>query len=245
VAIEQQAPSSSPSVIDATVRSFQLTSAEEAEVEVTRIKLNTDSLIPSQRQELYEASLRTTNAGIQYLLINQPKFSRNVAYNNHLDPRVVPSFLDRIASAEQGSLTSPEIFAVNSLLSREAIVSDANLFKRVWDATLLVNPRPLQPMRTQVKVLARLHDAINFRSLSTKDNANAMSVGTLLLILNYLAREEEKYGVDDMMISIRARALEVRESEIKAWIQENMPDYVDVPLSWLIKVYDLHQPALS
>jgi len=228
----------SPRVLQETVQSFRLTSDEKAEFELECMKLSLGALKPKQKLALEELALTTTNSGIQYLLINHPKFSRDVAYSNYLDPRVVPYFLDRIANAKHESVHHDEIFAVNSLLDHKVVVGDVNLFKRAWDVALLFRALSVPPST---------YDFINLcgalRFYSAEDYDTAISIDTLLFILAYLNQQEAKYEISPELGIARVEAVKARASEIKVWVHENMSDYVDVPLSWVLKVHDLNLPA--
>ena len=41
-------------------------------------------------------------------------------------------------------------------------------------------------------------------------------------------------------LKISQKIADYRKPEIEAWIQEKIPDYVGLPLSWVFKVIDLH-----
>jgi len=224
---------------EATVQSFRLTPEEEAELETLKPRLDNVSRL---HEELEYVASTTVNVGIQYLMLNHPKLVRFVANSDDLDPRAIPPFLDRVVHTRQvGSLYVAEIAAVNSLSHHKVVVSDVDLFKRTWDVARLLNPRLRSPLKEAESDFDYFFYALDWHSTSSKDNANAMSIETLLLILAHLYRQEQKHEIDQVLDTMRAKALKVRDDEIKTWIQENMPDYAGVPLAWVLRVYDLHQ----
>ena len=235
----------SPATLEAVIKSFNLTPKEEAALEALTPSLSNPN--PAHLRALQEAATTTANAGIQYLLLTKPRLVRLVVYNEHLDPRTIPPFLERIVGAESGSLHPIEIHAVRSLLAHEIVVSNVSLFRQVWDATMLLNGNRTSLMGLVASNFNHLYNALNFRSISTENdsNANAMSIETLLFILAYLNEHDGKYEADETMELMRMKALKAREGEIEAWVQKNMPDYVDVPLAWVLKAYDLYQETLS
>ena len=235
----QQATTSA--AFEAAIQSFRLTPDELAELE--NLKPSLDNFTSSREVLEYIAST-TVNVGIQYLLFNQPRLVSFVANSEYLDPRAIPPFLDRVADTHQRrSLYVSEIAAVNALVEHKVVVSDVALFKRTWDVAKLLNPRLLSPLKEAESDFDYFFFTLDWHSTSSKDNANAMSIETLLLILAHLYRQEQKHEIDRVLDTIRAKALQARDIEIKAWIRENMPDYAGVPLSWVLKIYDLHQEA--
>lgn len=232
-------PQVTPSDLDATIRSFHLTSAELAEVEA--LKLYLVSPTPTQSQALKDVARTTANAGLQYLLFNQPDLVKLVASNEYLDPRAIPPFLERIASTKRRSFPA-EIHAVRSLLPHKSVVGNVFLFRQVWEVLILLNDNLTSSVKEATN-LTLLYSVLNLHSFPTKEDGNAMSIDTLMLVLAYMGNQALGGGVNIglTMDAVCTKVLEAREDEIKAWIQENMPDYVDIPLSWVLRAFGLYQ----
>jgi len=236
-------PQIDPSVLEATVLGFHLSPEEEAELEA--LKPSLIKLTPTQAKAFERLAETTTNAGIQFLLLQQPVLIRRVVDSEYLDSRVVPPFLDYLMITRRGNVYQVEANAVGSLLSHETVVSNVNIFKQTLKTAMLLSTAPFSPERELENDLMYFHRALSWHSAAADIGGNAMSIETLLFILAYLSRQEDKYGLYVKLGILRTIVLEVRDIEIKAWIQENMPDYVDVPLAWVLRVYDLHQAENS
>lgn len=180
----------------------------------------------------------TANAGAQYLMLDDSVTISYVLGNPNLSPLVAAIFFDRVK--KKGPWThyesrfvpfvSATYYAVESLLRHKVILSNVSLFMQGWDTF------------KGFKVDEPVMQVDSFRSVLEEalylDPKNGMSVETLLFILSCISELP-----DDMVTSKlchqRDVILEDRKIEIDAWIKANMPDYSDVPLSWVIHAANL------
>jgi len=217
------------------IQSFHLTSGELAEVD----DYKSGKFDTLQGEELKELAKTTTNAGLQYLLLDNTKVMTYVAGSNFLDARVVSPFLKAITDAKMQALQWQPAAAIFALLSHKIVVSDVKLFKRTWRKTEVAVPTAFDPSLVGASDFANLFYPLHTHSIAEGKESNAMSIDTLMLILAHLHRNE-KYETDPSLATVRDKALKSRETEIKEWISERMPDLVGLPLSWILEVSDLY-----
>jgi len=224
-------------VNEETIQSFNLTSKELDEVEYYKARM----LAPVEEGELKLIAKTTTNAGLQHLFMERNNLIKLVARNDNLNPRVIPPLLDRITKGKAAtSSISPAVSsALHSFLDHKVVVSDVKLFKQVWETSQAVISSNIFRPQDSVNDAANLYYALKFHSIAEGNNANAMSIETLMLILAHLSRREA-YGLDPTLASVRDKAVKVRHDEIQAWVSENMPDFEDIPWSWILKMSDLY-----
>jgi len=217
------------------IKSFHL--SLEDETESLDLNLRFDTLTAMQKEELHELAETTPNAGLQYLFIGETSLLQPIMENRFLDAKVVSLLLVRLKETEFSVLPFNALQDLLYLLQHPAIVADVLLFKQTWELAMAkIPPYRSSDQRTQIKWV-NIYRCLDWQSCEAK-GPNAMSVETLLFILAYIARNDGPEFTHHL-VEPRDKALEVRSLEIDAWVQDNAPDLVGLPLSWILEVSDL------
>lgn len=226
------------------IRSFNLTSKEQ--VEVIALQRQLSMAVTEENTHFEELARTSSNAGEQYLLSKRHGLIPSVLKNEKLDPRVVPLLLDILAGSETQVLVALHaddevqvIVALHALFIHKVVVGDVKLFKRTWlqlTTSKVASASPTDKLFYESMVLA---DAMYYNPPTASGHVNNMSIATLLFILSYLNNSEDQ----DLVLTLKHmcdEAVEARRDEIKAWVEENMPDYVSLPLPWVVKCVDMY-----
>ena len=230
-------PRQTPHERELALESFHLTPEEMLEVN-------------SVCRDLYKLSAHffeniaelTSNAGVQYVLIDHAELILFLLDNKSLHPKVALSILNRFGEIGPQMLTdSSTIRLVNKimhgLIRHPTIASDAQLFKRAWEF-IEIDHFKVRSRRSDYAGSLLLGALV--KQSSIKDYiSDPMSVDTLLLILSYINKLEE----GQVSPSLRAFIDNLKKTQnlkIEAWIKTNMPDHVGLPLSWVLEVVDLY-----
>ena len=188
---------------------------------------------------LFSEASYTTNAGAQYLMLENPSLMYRVVDNRSLHKSVVSLFLDNLEARKQedgGYLSLLRI--IDSLMTRPVVVADIKLFKRTWFLLEAVgHSKSLYGLEGAYNSI--LYNALDFNSNPRKPESSEMSIETFMFIMGYLNDKDETTTYSSLL-NISRRIAEYRKIEIDAWIQEKMPDYVGLPLSWVLKTVDLY-----
>jgi hypothetical protein len=180
---------------------------------------------------------KTKNSGAQYLLARDERLLRSVIRNKDLNPVAVLFFLEHLAEQSKAVPMNIVTWVIDTIITSEQIVADVKLFKRVWSvAEVLGHPDISMELFGYSSLL---YDAMDARSTARNGEVNAMSVDTLLLILNYMSKFDS-YETSPRMRDLRDEIMIARVDELEVWVKINLPDYEGLPLSWIIKILDLH-----
>lgn len=180
---------------------------------------------------------KTKNSGAQYLLARDERLLRSVIRNKDLNPVAVLFFLEHLSAQPKAVPMNVVTWVIDTIITNEKIVADVKLFKRVWlIAEILDHPDISMELHGYSSFL---YDAMDARSTARNGEVNAMSIDTLLLILNYMSKFDD-YETSPQMSDLRDEIMIARVTELEGWVKVNMPDYEGVPLSWTIKVLDLY-----
>jgi hypothetical protein len=187
---------------------------------------------------------RTTNAGVQFLLLDDPDSILSVVSNSNLSPLVVRLLAERISKVDALDPTNSRTrsFAlktyrtIEGLMRHRLVVADVELFKRVWDSVKNFDEDTDATIQAITSTSAFL-GLLRLNSVSSLESH--MSIETLLFILSRLVEAPESAIVPTSR-ELLDLILTNRRDEIAVWVKENMPDCVDLPLSWTLKVVDLY-----
>ena len=221
-----------PASEEDVIRSFNLTPEEQVEVEALQRKLS--GPIFKEDPQLEELARTSSNAGVQYLLSKMQGLVPLVVKNEKLYPRMVSSLLAIFTGGKYSDLA-----ALHSFLIHKVVASDANLFKQAWKTNQVSIASSASPASKTYYEGMILADMFRYHPTATSGHVNSMSIATLLFILDYLNNSEDQ----DLVFILKQmcdEAVEARRDEIKTWIQENMPDYVDLPLPWVVRCIDMY-----
>jgi hypothetical protein len=219
------------------LESFLLTPEEMLEVNSVYREL---SRVPAH---FFESMAETTsNAGVQYILIDYSGLALFLLDNKNLHPKVALSILDRVGKIEPSTLTELASIrlvtkVMHALIRHPAITSDAQLFKRAWEFSK-INLHGIRSKRFDYAG-SLLLGALVKQSAIKNYSSEPMSVATLLLILSYINKLDEEQ-VNSSLRFFSNQLPKEHGPEIDAWIVANMPDCVDLPLSWVLEVVDLY-----
>lgn len=201
--------------------------------------------------EAQELAKTTQNVGIQYLMVSEWDTILHVLVNDSLSPKVIVMLLDVIKSAgpwTQGR-NAPRPFtlttyrAVEYLLRSKVVAAEPHLFSRAWEALEdFEEGGGLEAYASSYCLM--FYNALYYHSTKAVNDDMIMSIETLLFILGRLHKFPEG-SVSTLMQKLISSIIEDRWDEIQVWVENNMPDYVDLPLSWLYEVLDLHMEELS
>lgn len=191
----------------------------------------------------------TSNVGIQYLMIGKWDTILHALGNRNLSPKVIALLLESVRSFglwtpydRRFRVFGPTAYsAVASLIKSKVVVTDLNLFMEVWDVFENFEDAGEPTMKARA-YSTLLHNALYLNS--TKAKSMGMSVNTLLFILSLIHKFPEE-AVSTLLTSLRNSIIETRKEEIKSWVEENMSDCVDLPLSWVYEVFDLYAESVS
>jgi hypothetical protein len=213
---------------------FQLSSAEIVEANIIRQKLKS-----GHTQWLEGVAEKTYNAGVQYLMLEHPKLLSSLLKNGALDFRVVAMFLLHSGLESFFSMNSGKGFGflIDAALRNPSVVSDVKLFYSILSSAIFHGY--LNIAYEQTRYQSTLYYSLFYTSTAEDGETNDMSVETLLVIMNYIGGIAE----DDFFPTVveqRDKILQNRGDDIREWIQGNMPDYVDLPLSWVLNSIDLY-----
>lgn len=233
-----------PASEEDVIHSFNLTPEEQVEVEALQRTLS--RAVPEEDDHLEDLARISSNAGEQYLLSKRHNLVSFLVKNRELDPRVVPLLLAILADDEaqvpSAILTDDEvqvIVALNFLLIHKAVVGDVKLFEQTWKLNQASRASSTPPADRAFYESMIISDALYYHPTATSGHVNSMSIATLLFIQNYLNNSEYQ----DLVFILKQtcdESVEARRDEIREWVSEYMPDYVDLPLLWALQVYDLH-----
>lgn len=218
--------------------SFQLSVEEELEVNALNKNIK-DYSLPT----LTSLATSTSNAGIQYTLIDYSDLVLVLIANKDLHPKVALAIANRLSTIGPWTFRTPWAtrvanMAANALVKQRVVANDASLMKLAWEVAEVMN-QPDIAANPSSFASSLLFDALLLHSSPSHDTGEVMSIDTLLLLLSYINKLDEKH-VPSPLYALRARLLKGRRDEIKAWVKINMPDYSGLPISWVLEVFDLY-----
>ena len=212
--------------------SFHLSAKEQLEVAAFRRKDTDHDFV-----QLEELAQITSNAGIQYLMLDTSDLVAYVLRSKNLRPEIVPLLLERLLSCATSPLTASPYSALKNLILSPVIGSDVRLFKQVW--VTIISSKHIASVDTPLRRVNLLTEVLSKYSTYFNKNPNGMSIETLLFILAYINKQD---GSNFSMVVnlMRQQTFNERREEIIIWVKENMPDCIDLPLSWTLEVADLY-----
>jgi hypothetical protein len=221
------------------LNSFNLSAADHAEV----LSVKTDDRF-RYVTELEKLAKTTTNVGVQYLMVGRQETILLALANDNLDPKVIMLLLEStrlitpLARVDRGRRL--DVFSIyRALIKNRTVVASMNLFMQTWSAVENFE-NDMSSKSQESSYVQLLHGALLRHSKESREDKTGISVGTLLFISSRLNIIRTGM-ILTMAKSLRDAIVETRIDEIRAWIEENMPDYVDFPLSWVYEVFDLHE----
>lgn len=169
----------------------------------------TSSFTPVQLAKRFNVST-TENVGIHYFCVEKDSSLLLLARNPHLSPLLVFLIERKLTSTETVSAISTRC----ALLSNPAVLENPNLFKLLFGNLPDVT-------------------AANFLSVynHTMEKANIDIFMFMLAKVGDNASDTEK--------TLYSRYAERRKDEVYAWAEKSAPDFVDLPLSWILRAYGL------
>jgi hypothetical protein len=169
----------------------------------------TSSFTPVQLAKRFNVST-TKNVGIHYFCVEKNSSLLLLARNPHISPLLVFLIERKLTSTETVSAISTRC----ALLSNPAVLENPNLFKLLFGNLPDVT-------------------AANFLSVynHTMEKANIDIFMFMLVKVGENASDTEK--------TLYSRYAERRKDEVYAWAEEFAPDFVDLPLSWILRAYGL------
>lgn len=213
--------------------SFKLSSEEK--LEATRVQCR---VVKHPTVKLKALAETTSNAGVQYVMLDDSATILHVLGNPNLSPLVAAIFFDRVK--KKGPWTNYEsrfvpfasttYHAIENLFRHKVVLANVRLFMQGWDA--FKDFKFDEPIMQANSLRWFLEEALHFNP------TNGMSIETLLFILTCVSELPDDM-VTSKLCNRRDAILENRKTEIDAWIKTNMPDYSDVPLSWVIHSVNL------
>jgi hypothetical protein len=212
--------------------SFHLSATEKLEVTAFRRKDTDHDFV-----QLEELAQTTSNAGIQYLMLDTSDLVACVLCSKNLRPEIVPLLLERLLSGATSPLTSSPYSALKNLILSPVIVNDVKLFKQVW--VTIINSKHVESVDTPLRRVNLLTEVLSKYSICVNKNRNDMSIETLLFILIYINKQDDS-NFSMVVNLLRQQTLNERREEIAIWVKEKMPDCIDLPLSWTLEVADLY-----
>jgi hypothetical protein len=202
--------------------------------------LSLDQIYDSAKR--YSLAKDTLNAGVQYVLSNDEDTLSAVLNNPNLSPQVITLLTERIIDLDLPTWTrwtQPLYRTTIRLLKHKLVVADVNLFKQAWTAFKVFNKVTDNEIgvANMLKGGTVIEDTLNLNAAMEQNNA--MGIETLLFIFSHLN------GNDPATLSLSLKELREeiivnRAGELEPWIEKNMPDYIGLPLSWPLRVLDLH-----
>ena len=194
--------------------------------------------------ELENLAKTTTNVGVQYLMVSKQEAILSALANDNLDPKVIMLLLEStrritsLARVDRGHRL--DVFSLyRALIKNRTVVSSMSLFMQTWSAFENFE-NDMSSKTKESSYVQLLHGTLAVHSKESRDDKTSMSVGTLLFISNRLNAIRAGM-ILTMTKSLRDAIVRTRIEEIRAWIEENMPDYADFPLSWIYEVFDLYE----
>jgi hypothetical protein len=218
--------------------SFQLSVEEKLEVDVLEKNIRSYST-----PTLVSLATSTSNAGVQYTLIDYSDLVLVLIANKNLHPKVALSIVNRLSMLEPLTFRTPWVtrvvnMAANALIKQRVVANDASLMKCAWEVAEVMNQPNIAANPTGFAG-ALLFDTLLLHSSPAHDTGEVMSVGTLLLLLSYVNKLDESH-VPSPLRALSVRLSKQRGEEIEVWVKVNMPDYAGLPLPWILKVLDLY-----
>lgn len=195
---------------------FSLSEKEQREVRILAARLA--SADPFKFCGLASTS---TNIGVQYLLLKSedPEILESLMTNKTLHPEIFPYIIE---------IADPVSFAKVALLANTQVISDVKLFKLVLDS---IHGNDIPTLTNN------LYEMLYIHSVADRGGTYSMGIETLLVTLTYIARNFEH---SKPLSKLSALILDTRGEEIRGWVESNLPDFVDLPLTWFLKVADLY-----
>lgn len=214
--------------------SFRLTPEELVE-----FKIVTGGFEHCDGEELEKLARTTRNAGLQHFLMGKDDLTLEVLGNHNLSVKVVNIFLGRVQALKAARKSFNSRYLLSELLKNKVVVADAKLFKRTWDIMSDADTGGTSNFLRASYDDSMLRDSLASHSASKAGQVNAMSVGTLLFVLSHLNKRDPE-TILYSLVELRAKIIENREAEIRAWVKTHMSGCEDLPLSWVYEVFDLY-----
>ena len=222
-------------VTDMVLESFNLSARELLEIEAISSKLM--SPVPTEYEYLEKLAGMTCNAGMQYLMLDKGWLVSIVINNPNLNPEVVTHFFSRIRRMKFAKYPFDITQVFHDLARNKLIISDVTLFKQLW-----ITAGFIQGSHVQTKTIgdeSLLYSSLDEYPVNNQGAAPAMSIETLLFILA-LVSKRNVLSINPSLFNLCETILENRREEIRTWVEVNMPDCIDLPLSWVYEVLDLY-----
>jgi len=164
----------------------------------------------------------TSNVGVQALYIANRKHLRMLAANPYLHAEMVLPLLRE---------TKPDQirFVLDHLFRNPVVVDNVNLFKIVFEQVINHYDDDMD-MNIVFEGFLKVWGAD-----PSNPHKKPMGVEVLLIVAAYTS---SNIGMKVLLLRDRRAVnynLEVRKDEIAGWIALNMPDFADLPLSWVLK----------
>lgn len=212
--------------------SFKLTTSEKTELERFKRKDTERDFV-----QLEELAKTTSNAGVQYLMLDTSDLVAYVLNSKTLRPEIIPLFIERLLSFTTLPLLYTPYSALKTLILSPVVASDVNLFRQVWEAAVTL--QLMEAVSQPLKGAALLATVLSKHSSGFNRERGPMSVETMLFILSYINKCDN--GDFPLPVEIYVKqSLADHKNEIEAWVESNMPDYVGLPLSWVYECLDLY-----
>lgn len=171
------------------------------------------NFLGTKRKLLKMLAYSTKNVGLQVLMLQNLDLLTRLVTNPHFNLALVPSVL---GIAERYS--SEEL--VDELILGRAVCADMKTFKFIVK----------KYANDEKKILWWIRILLVHRPKN-------LSTGTLLFLFSYLKDHDDEIAY----LSSHAKArIESRKPEVEAWVNVNMPEFVDIPLSWVLEMVDLY-----
>lgn len=163
------------------------------------------------RTEAFDIS-HTTNIGIYYFCLENNFELRSIACNRNISIEIANAIFDK---------------ALNLNIAMETSIS----YLLIWNRVVCTN------LELFKKVFKKMKIDDSFIRMALGLIVTDASIEVLLFMLNAVKNSSTK---SSSLYSSFFDSLKPREEEITQWLQENNPVLVGLPLTWVLKAYDIH-----
>jgi len=219
---------SAPSLQD-MLNNFVLSKKETKEMELVK-----NYLLNNNKAKLTEIAANTSNAGVQCLLLGDWEYLRPLVHNPNLHKKVL-LFISEYADNNGHYLVSQD------LLFNPVLLKDAATFNK---AMVIYHDRHKRQysgsgFTFSSDIADTLAGLLQEYPIANVNKANGMDMSTLLLCFSYIAQNKDHSYFRNLYLRVESFS-KSHKMLIDSWVKENMSDFEGMPLSWVLKNYDLY-----
>jgi len=203
-----------------TFGNFELSEGEEKELQLAQTLLGS-----TDESKLRYLAHTTSNIGVQSFLIEKVEYLDLLAENPQLHVKMVLPLLREVKPNQLNWISA-------SLFWNPAVVNNVNLFKIVFEKVTKNYGASTPDFAAFLEAWSGSCDGPPLKG--------KMDVEVLLTVAAYMISSVGINLSSPHDIRTLDYNLKLRKDEISEWVALNMPDFVGLPLSWVLKSMDFY-----